>query len=66
MGQKTGLGRECVFMKCDNKAMHKRPLTVKETTGAVPPLIPSKGWKEMEAIIRAEVAECHRSESNHQ
>lgn len=52
-------------MKCDNEAMHRRPLTVEETTGAVPPLVHSKDWKEVEAIIREEVAEGHRSESNH-
>lgn len=44
-------------------AIHGRLPTVAETAGAVPPLSPSKDWKEVEAIIRDEVAERYRDTS---
>lgn len=45
-------------------AIHGRLPTVAETAGAVRPLAAPKDWKEVEAIIRDEVAERYHTESN--
>lgn len=44
-------------------AIHGRLPTVAETAGAVKPLAAPKDWKEVEAIIRDEVAERYHTES---
>lgn len=52
-----------IFVQPDGSiAIQGRLPTVAETAGAVMPLAQSKDWKEMEAIIREEVAEHYRSE----
>jgi hypothetical protein len=45
-------------------AIQGRLPTVAETAAAVTPLAQPKDWKKMEAIIREEVVERYRSESN--
>lgn len=55
---------EMVIRSDGTVTIQGRLLTVAETAGAVAPLMPPKDWKEIETIVRDEVAERYSSESS--